>query len=902
MIGQTISHYRILEKLGEGGMGVVYKAQDLKLDRIVALKFFPPHLSTSKQDKARFIQEAKAASALDHPNICTIYEIDEDEDGRLFIAMSWYEGETLREKIEKGALNVYEAISMATQVALGLQAVHSKGIIHRDIKSGNIMVTAGGHVKIMDFGLAKIAGSTHATENLAQFGTVAYMSPEQVRGEKVDQRTDLWSLGVVLYEMIAGVLPFAHHYNEAVGYAILHEDPKPLSHFRPEVPKELQRIIEKCMRRDPMSRYQNAGQLVDELLAVVAPHRGQSSMRDLYIWRKRWILLALTALILALFGVLEIWQAKEIKRNCIVLDIEMKIQPKADTLVTADMLEYLIRDELLQSTNNNVFSATEFSELYPELAPEVRIAAVVENRNVGFSIDVTVKRSDTSSWSFLGPQKKHHSYTAVDPPELLKSIIPDLRDKILQSIENQTVKASTFTAVWDAFVNMYEGEKAWSRLETPKAREYYESALRLDHGFVLAKLRLAQVLEFDGSYTTAKKMVGEIHPYLGLLSRVDSLRAVALAARLTDDLRKSISVLRDIYRLSPLRRESAFDVAEAYYAICDITNAMDFYQKTLQIDRLFAKAYNHLGYCYSHKGDHKNALDYLRKYVSLDSTANAYDSLGDGYFYAGMTDSASWAKERGIQKEPKLTFLYWAVVFVKLRQGKLIDASKAADSYSAIALASDEQARGYVFRACVNFEAGDYHAALKNLQKARSIFDSQEVSTRNHELHWLLARIGLETNNMQLVENEFREMEDLVTRDSIDETNYRMGIYKYMLHLKAARAAQRKDVAGVVEVVKKFDGPIRDKVRDHTSYPFDLAFFNTSFAEMFMTLGRLDLAEERLNHALSYNHDYAQAHYTLCKLYEKQGRKDEAQNEWTEVSRLWKDADPAYKQRYALRD
>jgi serine/threonine protein kinase len=218
MIGKTISHYRILEKLGEGGMGIVYKAEDTKLKRRVALKFLPLDLTRDEAAKVRFINEAQAASVLDHPNICTIYEIDEDDNGRMFIAMAYYEGETLQKKVSSNQLAVDSAIEIAIQIVQGLAKAHEHGIIHRDIKPANIMITLKGQVKIMDFGLAKLAGRTALTKAGATVGTVAYMSPEQARGENVDHRTDIWSFGVVLYEMITGQHPFKGEYELAVMY------------------------------------------------------------------------------------------------------------------------------------------------------------------------------------------------------------------------------------------------------------------------------------------------------------------------------------------------------------------------------------------------------------------------------------------------------------------------------------------------------------------------------------------------------------------------------------------------------------------------------------------------------------------------------------------------------------
>ncbi|MFH1681745.1 MAG: protein kinase [Candidatus Eisenbacteria bacterium] len=264
MIGKTISHYRVLEKLGEGGMGVVYKAEDTKLGRTVALKFLPPELTKDPEAKQRFVHEAQAASALDHPNICTIHEIDEVE-GLTFISMACIEGESLKKKIQAGPLPIDEAIGVAIQVAEGLEEAHEKGIVHRDIKPDNVMVTPKGQAKIMDFGLARSSGKTTLTKEGTTLGTVAYMSPEQARGEAVDHRTDIWSLGVVLYEMITGRPPFKGDHEPAIVYSILNEDPEPPTALRTGVPMDLERTVRRCLEKDPGERYQTAGDLAAKL-------------------------------------------------------------------------------------------------------------------------------------------------------------------------------------------------------------------------------------------------------------------------------------------------------------------------------------------------------------------------------------------------------------------------------------------------------------------------------------------------------------------------------------------------------------------------------------------------------------------------------------------------------------
>ena len=261
MIGKTVSHYKIIDKIGGGGMGVVYKAKDEKLDRIVALKFLPQHLLEDKEAEQRFMSEAKSASSLDHPNICTIYDINKTEDGQMFIALAYYDGETLKKKIKSGTLTAENAIDITTQIANGLKRAHQNGIIHRDIKPANIMITNHDEVKILDFGLAKSKGTNDLTKLGSTIGTAAYMSPEQARGENVDQRTDIWALGVILYEMITGKAPFKGEYEQAIIYSILNEEPQKSD----GVDERIWNIITKAISKDTSSRYQTIDEMYSDL-------------------------------------------------------------------------------------------------------------------------------------------------------------------------------------------------------------------------------------------------------------------------------------------------------------------------------------------------------------------------------------------------------------------------------------------------------------------------------------------------------------------------------------------------------------------------------------------------------------------------------------------------------------
>ncbi len=264
MIGQTVSHYRIIERIGEGGMGVVYKALDTELDRVVALKFLPQSITADESEQARFLQEARAASALNHPNICAIHSLGEHEKQR-FIDMEYIDGKTLRMRIAEGGMRIGEAIDFAVQIGEALQEAHSKGIIHRDIKADNIMVNTKNQIKVMDFGLAKLKGSLKLTKTTSTVGTLSYMAPEQIEHETVDARSDLFSFGVVLYEMLSGHLPFRGEHEAAMMYSILNEEPEPIQQFVPDISSELVHIVNRALDKDPEDRYQSAHDMVIDL-------------------------------------------------------------------------------------------------------------------------------------------------------------------------------------------------------------------------------------------------------------------------------------------------------------------------------------------------------------------------------------------------------------------------------------------------------------------------------------------------------------------------------------------------------------------------------------------------------------------------------------------------------------
>jgi len=398
MIGKTISHYKIIDKIGEGGMGVVYRAEDTELKRTVALKFLPRHLLPNEAERARFLQEARAAAALDHPNICTIFEIATVDD-ESFIAMSYVAGEELGDRIAGGPLPIDDAVNCGLEIADALQEAHTHGVVHRDIKPSNVMINDKGRAILMDFGLAKLHGQTRITQEGTTLGTVAYMSPEQAQGQDVDHRSDTWSLGVMLYEMIAGHPPFRGDHQSAVLYAITNETAPALTSVRSDVPMELERIVNKAMAKDADVRYQHVEDLAVDLKALRRQLRGDSDMSGISAAppidtsaatatstppaaaKRRWTLpvIGIGVVVVAIVVVLMIRGREEVPPTPVIT--EPSLVESTTPAVDPNSLAVLPLDNMSGKEENEFFADGMTEELITQLA-RIRALKVISRTSV----------------------------------------------------------------------------------------------------------------------------------------------------------------------------------------------------------------------------------------------------------------------------------------------------------------------------------------------------------------------------------------------------------------------------------------------------------------------------------------------------------------------------------------
>jgi len=669
MTGETISHYKILEKLGEGGMGVVYKAHDTKLDRTVALKFLPAHLSASEEDKSRFLQEARAAASLSHPNICTIFAIEEyTEEGeagsRFFFAMEYLEGKTLRHGMK--GVGIQRALDIGHQVAEGLAAAHDKGIVHRDVKAENIMSRPAGRVQIMDFGLAKVRGGSALTKAGSTVGTIGYMSPEQIQGMDVDHRADIFSLGVLLYEMATGNLPFSGVHDAAIMYEIVNVQPKNPAELQPDIPNELVRIILKCLAKDSEERYQSArdiavdlkvlrkrsGSGVSTTITAAVPEPGSSGSRpeisqptpppsggaSVVAPNRKPVIYGIVGF-MVIITVAILWfmlgrgPAGTISSMVILPFENVGADPDLEYLsdgVTEAIINKVSRIPDLRVIPRSASFRFKGSGKDPKtIGEELSVDAVLSGRVVqrGDQLDLTLELIDVKEYSQLWGES--YKRTMNDLMTVQEEIVDEVKNRIRPGAVTSADGAEKTETTNPAAYRLYlQGKFHWNKRTTPdleRALSYFNQAIALDPGFARAHLGLAETYLLQGQYSDKRETDMETLAESAANISLDLDNTLGEAHAALGMIREGRWDWEGAEREFKLAIEKAPEYATSYHWYCIYLNimgrrdeALTVIRKGVELDPYSPIILVNLADAYLKRDDFVSAMEVIRQILEIE--------------------------------------------------------------------------------------------------------------------------------------------------------------------------------------------------------------------------------------------------------------------------------------------
>ena len=973
MIGETILHYKILEKLGGGGMGVVYKAEDTKLHRTVALKFLPPEQTRDEEAKQRFINEAKAASSLQHQNICTIHEIDETEDGQLFFCMDCYEGETLRQKIKSDLSNINEAVDISIQVLQGLSAAHEKGIIHRDIKPANIFITDRNEAKILDFGLAKSTAFSKITKVESTKGTIAYISPEQAMGKEATHQSDIWSLGVVMYEMLTGKLPFEGDIDQVIIYSILDKEPEKITSINPEIPLALENIVCKALEKDPDSRYQNVEEMLSDLLNLKNESSNSSSAKFYFKQKGKRKKTAIISALVVLVAVIIFYFIKpnifsgpknSIPISIAVISFENQtgdssynyLQKAIPNLLITDLeqTDYLhvttwerMHDLLKQIGKRDVEVIDK--DLAFELCRMDGIDAIVFGSFIkaGDVFVTDVKVLDASSKKLL----KSSNIKSVGVQSILESQIDYLSNEIsigigLSAREIESVQlriADVSTNSMEAYNYFLQGREEFEKRYFDDSRRFLEKAIEMDSTYAVAYLYLAWV------YDNLKYIEKELKAYEK--AKIFSKKATekerlyieaSYSGRIQNLPEKQFSILQQMVRKFPSEKRIYISLGSYYRDKLIYQEAINNFNKALELDPEFGQAINLLAYTYSDINNYKKAIEYFKRYAAIfPGDADPFEAMGDVYFKLGELDKAL----ESFKKALKIKSDFGSglrIAYIYALKENYVESIKWLNHYIST-IPSPIQAYGFIWKGIYHMFLGHYKQALNDISMMQEIMkavgNEEKIATGSmfkgmiyfdmgeYEKSKICTKVfyNVAQKNQNLI-NYIGSIQFLVGFDlmegKIDSAKMKIAASE-SLAVKLSKENPYK--AQLENTTLKFvymellmaEGSLKEAISigenlDKTSIAnfeieglviYNSPFIRDALARAYYYNGELDKAIAEYERLITFDPSsnnrrliHPKYHYLLAKLYEQKGLKEKAISEFEKLLKLWKDADKGIPQ------
>jgi serine/threonine protein kinase/Flp pilus assembly protein TadD/TolB-like protein len=830
--GTGVSQYRIVELIGSGGMGDVYLADDTRLNRRVALKFLLARFAADEDAKTRFTREAQAAAALSHPNIITIHEVSEYQ-GRPYMAMEYVEGESLKSLIRKGDLSTKQVLDMGIQIGEGLHKAHQAGIVHRDVKPQNILVDKDGRVKITDFGLAKVRGVPQLTQAGTTFGTLAYMSPEQAKGKDVDRRADIFSFGVVLYEMITGRLPFHGDSEASIINAVINEMPEPLARYKAAVPEALERIVAKALNKNRDERYQHADDLVADLRHEKRSMEFAESSKTLILpgkapSRKRLLTMLIPAAIVAVLILLVFLfepfrlemgpdEAALAGENTLAVMYFENMVDREDAARLGEILADLLITDLSGSRFLNVVSSQRLYDILKLLGRE-------DVRRVDRSVATEVARKARARWMLMG------SILQVDPQivltvqlvelesgnvlmsrrvtggegETVFSLVDGLTVAIKQNlelpaqaeVEEDPAVADVTTQSREAYAYLIEGADYARKLYVEEAKRSFRKALEYDSTFATVYYRLALLETGQGR----SELIRKAERYSEHASLKEKLYISSLAALTNGDYERTISDLEKVVERYPEDKEALSLLGVYYWQIyADPGKSIEYLTRVIEMDPLFKQAYNIMTYAYGDLGDFEKAIWAINKYISLaPDEPNPHDTKGDLYASNGLLDEAMESYRAAVELKPDFNFSLSKLGNMYLLKHEFAKAESCYKALSASGL-EDWRSNGRTALALIPIYKGEFARALEVLDTGIAADRMEQYEGTNlagkHMLKAvLLAELKRYDEAIEAVEAGLEIQRNAMPNDP----TYNRHIYIYLLAL-AGRTADARRVLGEVE-------------------------------------------------------------------------------------------------------